>query len=185
MKNFRQQSSRKRKALLIFLAIICIGYLLPETFTMPVEGAGKSDYNQESFWYYPWGRSGTHKGVDIFAKEGTNVRAATGGIVIYSGTMGMGGNVVLVLGPKWHVHYYAHLSKQHAETFDSVSSGECIGEVGTTGNAAGKSPHLHYSIATIIPYLWQMDSDHQGWKKMFYVDPTPALNAAPERPALQ
>lgn len=164
--------------MIVTLVVIFTGYLLPEHFTMPVKGAHRNDYNQESFWYYPWGRSGTHKGVDVFAKEGTDVCSSTGGVVVYSGTMGIGGNVVLVLGPGWKVHYYAHLRERKAGVLDFVSSGETIGSVGTTGNAAGKAPHLHYSILTLVPYVWQIDSDHQGWKKMFYIDPTPGLNAA-------
>lgn len=177
MKSRWQQLSRRKKILVVTLVVIFTGYLLPENFRMPVQDARKTDYNQESFWYYPWGKSGTHKGIDIFAKEGTEVNAATGGIVIYNGTLGLGGNVILVLGPKWRVHYYAHLSAQNVSMFEYVSSGEKIGSVGTSGNAAGKSPHLHYSIATLIPYVWQIDGDHQGWKKMFYVDPTPGLNS--------
>ncbi len=46
---------------------------------MPVAGATISSYNQNSFWAYPWGKSVTHKGVDIFAKEGTAVLSSTGG----------------------------------------------------------------------------------------------------------
>lgn len=177
MKKFWQQSSRKKKFLLITGIVLVIGFLLPENFVMPVQNAHTADYNAQSFWYYPWGKSGTHKGVDIFAKEGTRVLASTGGVVLYSGTMGRGGNVLIVLGPKWRLHYYAHLQEQIAGTGDFVFAGEEIGTVGTTGNAAGKSPHLHYSISTVIPYFWRADDSPQGWKKMFYLDPTPKLNA--------
>ena len=162
----------------ITVVIFFMGFLIPEKFNMPVQNAHTADYNAESFWYYPWGKSGTHKGVDIFAKEGTSVLAATGGIVLYSGTMGRGGNVLIILGPKWRMHYYAHLQTQIASTGEFVSAGEEIATVGTTGNAAGKSPHLHYSISTIIPYIWRADSSPQGWKKMFYLDPTEKLNDA-------
>lgn len=178
MKRIWQSASQRKKALIITLVILVAGFLLPENFAMPVKNAGTQDYHAESFWYYPWGRSGTHKGVDIFAAEGTDVLSSTGGIVLYSGTMGMGGNVLVVLGPKWRVHYYAHLQTQVASTLDFVSSGELIGTVGTTGNAQGKAPHLHYSIVTVLPYFWRIDGDHQGWKKMFYLDPTPKLNSA-------
>lgn len=170
------QFFRKRKFLSIFLLIILAGYLLPQNFSIPVKGATKKYYSQESFWYYPWGKSGTHKGVDIFAKEGTDVYSSTGGIVVYSGEIKMGGNVVFVLGSKWRLHYYAHLSKINTNFFSFVSSGEKIGEVGTSGNAVGKSPHLHYSINTLIPMPWKIDGNHQGWKKMFYVNPIPFLN---------
>ncbi len=161
----------RKKIILTFLIIIILGLILPQNFSMPVEGGSKADYNKESFWYYPWGKSGTHKGVDIFAKEGTNVNSSTSGLVIYTGQLGMGGNVILVLGPKWRLHYYAHLKEIKTTAFSWASRGEVIGTVGTTGNAKGKEPHLHYSIVTVIPYLWRVDSTHQGWKKMFYLNP--------------
>jgi len=43
--------------------------LIPQNLKMPVKGATESDYNANSFWFYPWGKSVTHKGVDIFAKK--------------------------------------------------------------------------------------------------------------------
>jgi hypothetical protein len=55
--------------------------------TIPVEGATVADWNRDTFWHHPWGRSGVHKGIDIFAKEGTPVLAATGGVVLYAGTL--------------------------------------------------------------------------------------------------
>jgi peptidoglycan LD-endopeptidase LytH len=166
-----------KKALLLVLILTIIGLIIPEDFEMPVTCANKNSYNKESFWYYPWGKSGTHKGVDVFAKTGTPIVSSTSGLVIYSGQISRGGNVVVVLGPKWRIHYYAHLDKINAGTFSFVDHTDTIGTVGTSGNAQGKSPHLHYSIVTLIPYLWRMDSDHQGWKKMFYLNPVEKLNA--------
>lgn len=85
--------------------------------------------------------------------------------------MPIGGKIVLVLGPKWRLHHYAHLNDLNTSLLSFVSKKSKIGTVGTTGNAAGKTPHLHYSIVTIIPYFWRIDSDKQGWKKMFYLNP--------------
>ena len=153
------------------MIIIVIGFIIPQNISMPVAGATKADYNAKSFWYYPWGKSGTHKGVDIFAREGTEVRSATSGLVIYCGQLARGGNVVLVLGAKWRFHYYAHLQEIKTSVFSWADKGESIGTVGTTGNAVGKAPHLHYSIATPIPYFWRIDNDPQSWKKMFYLNP--------------
>lgn len=162
---------KPKKIILSFLIVVLVGLLLPQSFTIPVSDATSKDYNPNSFWYYPWGKSVTHKGVDIFAKEGTKVTAATSGLVVSCGNIKMGGNIVLVLGPKWRLHYYAHLKDITTRRFSWVSRGEAIGRVGTTGNAAGKPPHLHYAIVTAIPYLWRWDSDRQGWKKMFYLNP--------------
>jgi peptidoglycan LD-endopeptidase LytH len=91
------------------LLIVLTGYLIPQQVAIPVKGATSRDWHPKSFWYYPWGKSVTHKGVDIFAREGTPVISATPGIVIYAGTLGRGGNVALVLSSKWRIHYYAHL----------------------------------------------------------------------------
>lgn len=168
--------SKRKISFIVFAIIIIIGLLIPQPFTNPVEKADKRSYNSESFWYYPWGRSGTHKGVDIFGKEGTNVISSTGGLVVFSGEIEMGGNVVLILGPKWRLHYYAHLKDTKATLFSWTSRGDIIGTVGTTGNAKGKPPHLHYSIVTLIPYPWRVDKSRQGWKKMFYVNPIPYLD---------
>ena len=161
----------KKKIFVILVIIISVGLILPQRFVIPVDRATQKDYNPKSFWFYPWGKSGTHKGVDIFAKEGTPVFSSTTGLVIYAGQIGLGGNVVLVLGPKWRFHYYAHMKDIKATSFAWKKKGDCIGSVGTSGNAKGKEPHLHYAIVTLIPYIWRIDFDHQGWKKMFYLNP--------------
>ena len=161
---------------MIMLVILVVGLLLPQNLSNPVEGATHSDYNHESFWYYPWGKSVTHKGVDIFANTGTELHPATYGWVLYCGEISMGGKVVLMLGPKWRLHYYAHLNEIRTHSLAFKGKKGVIGTVGTSGNAAGKSPHLHYSIVTLIPYPWRIDTGPQGWKKMFYLNPIPFLN---------
>ncbi|WP_375581420.1 M23 family metallopeptidase [Marivirga tractuosa] len=137
---------------------------------MPVEGATSRDYNKNSFWYYPWGKSGTHKGVDIFAKKGTTLNSSTSGLILYEGEIEMGGKVIIILGPKWRIHYYAHLDEIKSSV-GWINKNKIIGTVGDSGNAKGKQPHLHYSIVTLIPYFWRIDSEQQGWKKMFFLNP--------------
>lgn len=165
-----------KKMALGFIVVLFGGLLIPQHFTNPVENANNKSYNAQSFWYYPWGKSGTHKGVDIFAKEGTVVKSSTGGLVIFSGEIKIGGNVVIIVGPKWRIHYYAHLKDINTNIFSWTSRNERIGTVGTSGNARGKSPHLHYSILTLIPYPWKIDQQKQGWKKVFYLNPITFLN---------
>lgn len=156
--------------------IVAIGLLWPSNPIIPVQGAGANDWNHETFWHNPWGKSGVHKGIDIFASEGTPVIAATPGVVVYAGDLGAGGKVAAVLGPKWRVHYYAHMARLDVGAGSAVSTGEPIGLVGSSGNAAGKPPHLHYSIVTLVPYPWRVRFQQQGWKKMFYLDPDRQLN---------
>lgn len=165
----------KRKIILGLISLLVIGILIPESFSIPVKDASKSDFNQNSYWYHPWGKSGTHKGVDIFAKKGTDVVASTSGIILFAGEIEMGGKVIVILGPKWRIHYYAHLDSLEA-TPGLISGDDKIGTVGDSGNASGKQPHLHYSIITLLPYLWQIDKAPQGWKKMFYLNPATLIN---------
>lgn len=165
-----------KKIFYAILFILLLGCIIPENFTIPVKGASKADYNQDSFWFYPWGKSVTHKGVDIFAKNGTPVYSSTKGIVVYTGSISAGGNIVLVLGPKWRFHYYAHLNTINTNSFSFVNNGSTIGTVGDSGNAKGKAPHLHYAIKSLLPYPWKIDKSPQGWKKMFYINPIPYLN---------
>jgi len=151
--------------------ILILGFILPENITIPVQGATKNDWNHETFWYEPWGTSGVHKGIDIFGVKNTSVVAATSGVVIFSGILGKGGNAVAILGPKWRVHYFAHLNSYSVELGNFVYINKEIGTLGDTGNATGKQPHVHYSILSIIPIPWLATMESQGWKKMFFLSP--------------
>jgi len=166
----------KRKFLYIVASfLIMIGYILPERLVIPVKGAKTTDWNHQTFWYEPWGKSGVHKGIDIFAKKGTSLLSATDGMVVYNGKFGMGGNVLAVLGPKWKIHYYAHLESTSVSIGNFVNRSQIIGTVGDSGNAKGKLPHLHYSVITLFPYFWRWDNSTQGWKKIFFLNPSEML----------
>ncbi len=167
--------NKKKIALVVFAVIIAVGYVIPENLIIPVKGASTSDWNNKSFWYEPWGKSGVHKGIDIFGDKGMPLMTSSKGWVLYTGELVLGGKVVLVLGPKWRFHYYAHLDSIITSSMSLISSGDVIGTVGDSGNAKGKAPHLHYSIVTVVPYVWRIDFDSQGWKKMFYLDPNKKL----------
>ncbi|MDH3646081.1 MAG: M23 family metallopeptidase [Gammaproteobacteria bacterium] len=144
---------------------------------IPVQDATVEDWDPLSFWHEPWGVSGVHKGIDIFAPLGTPTLAATSGVVTYTGTKGLGGNVVLILGPKWRLHYYAHLDTITVSAGRPVRRGQRIGTVGDSGNAKGKPHHLHYVIRTPFPIPWLATSGTQGWKRMFFFDPVVRFRA--------
>lgn len=159
---------------LVFVVVIA-GLLIPENLLIPVEDASAKDWNEQSFWYEPWGASGVHKGIDIFADKGKALISSSSAIVLYTGELARGGKVILSLGPKWRLHYYAHLQYSAVQRGQWIKAGEQIGLVGDSGNAQGKPPHVHYSIVTLLPYIWRIDSSTQGWKKMFYLDPSELL----------
>lgn len=163
---------RYRRFVVIPFIIIGIGFLLPQPMVIPVQGATTADWDDHSFWAYPWGSSITHKGIDIFKERGTPVITSTYGIVVYSHEGGKGGKSVMVLGPKWRFHYYAHLDQIDVFPLQPVGTGTVIGTVGDTGNAKGKPPHLHYAITTPFPYVHLREPElQQGNRRMFYLDP--------------
>ncbi len=159
------------RMLLIIVAIIVIGLLIPQNLKMPVVGADNNSYNHETFWYEGWGTSIVHKGIDVFAKKGTSVHSATKGIVLVTTEYGKGGKFVLVLGPKWRLHYYAHLDEIKTKRFAFVDQDTEIGTVGNTGNAINTPAHLHYGIGTLVLYPWRIDRSPLGYQKMFYLNP--------------
>ena len=170
--------SKIKKVFFPILVVIILGFamqLLP--FRNPVEGATVKDYHPQSYWYYPWGTSVTHKGVDIFKKKGTTVSTAYPvELVLFAGHMkGKGGNAVVTLAPGWRLHYYAHLD---AVTTHPFALGGNIGTVGNSGNAANTPSHLHFGCATLYPRIWDIDDSPHGFRKCFYLNPIPQLNKA-------
>ena len=96
-------------------------------------------------------------------------------------SVSMGGNVVWVLGPKWRLHYYAHLDSTSTDMGSWLSLGERLGTVGNSGNAKGKPSHLHYAIRRLLPAPWLNIEGPHGSGRMWFVDPTPLLDRATSR----
>lgn len=167
-----------RRLLAAAAVLFMAGFLVPAPGRIPVEGATPRDWNPKSFWFEPWGASGVHKGIDIFAPQGRPVVSAVPGIVIFREHLPLGGNVVGVLGPQWRVHYHAHLADEAdgAAPPRFVAAGTRIGAVGSTGNAAGKPPHLHYAVVSVFPLPWRYRPVTQGWKRMFFLDPVEVID---------
>jgi len=86
-----------------------------------------------------------HKGTDIFAPEGTPVRAVDEGSIRHD-TDPKGGTVVYLTGADGWRYYYAHLSSYEGKAPRKVKAGEVIGYVGRTGNAATREAHLHFEV---------------------------------------
>jgi murein DD-endopeptidase MepM/ murein hydrolase activator NlpD len=87
-----------------------------------------------------WGRM--HQGIDIGCGYGTPIHAAKAGTVIFAGQMSGYGNVIIVDHGGGFSTLYAHQSRLGASDGQSVSQGEVIGYVGSTGHSTG--PHLHF-----------------------------------------
>lgn len=121
----------------------------PAQVAVPVEGVSRR--NLVDTWGAARSEGRTHEGIDIFARRGTPVTAATEGLVARIGENRLGGTVVWVYGPGRQRHYYAHLDRVAAalEVGQRVAVGDVLGYVGNSGNARGTPPHLHYGIYTL------------------------------------
>jgi murein DD-endopeptidase MepM/ murein hydrolase activator NlpD len=85
-------------------------------------------------------------GVDLAMPKGTPIYASAAGKVTLAraGYNGGYGTMVVISHPNGTETLYAHLSKLATATGVSVSQGEIIGFVGSTGRSTG--PHLHFEV---------------------------------------
>ena len=106
---------------------------------------GVANYSHD--WWFPRFGPGwrLHQGTDIFAAQGTPVRAPGDGTVRFSDG-GLGGISTYLVQDDGTYFYMAHLSGRPAGLKEGqrVSTGDTVGYVGDTGNAEGGSPHLHF-----------------------------------------
>ncbi len=85
-----------------------------------------------------------HTGIDIGSPEGTPIKAADAGEVIFAGLMRGYGQVIIIDHGGGFATVYAHMSKMLVEEGATVKKGTVIGNVGHTGVATG--PHLHFEV---------------------------------------
>ncbi|MBO4693697.1 MAG: peptidoglycan DD-metalloendopeptidase family protein [Clostridia bacterium] len=91
----------------------------------------------------PYGKGG-HGGVDLRAPQGTTVMAVASGTVTLAGVYRDYGNCVIVDHGNGISTLYAHASRLCVKEGDTVTAGEVIALVGSTGNSTGN--HLHFEV---------------------------------------
>src|SRR5215212_1520068 len=84
------------------------------------------------------------------APRGTPILSATSGYIYNIGENNLGGQTVSVISRGGRVYYYAHLDSyaRGIHIGDRVTTRTVLGYVGTTGNAQGTPPHLHFGVYT-------------------------------------
>ena len=113
------------------------GYAAASGFVWPMPG-----YTYITCYY---GDDG-HRGIDIAGSGiyGEPIVAAAGGTVAYSGWMDSYGYCVFIDHGDGYSTRYAHASALACSAGDTVSAGQTIAYVGSTGNSTG--PHLHFEV---------------------------------------
>jgi murein DD-endopeptidase MepM/ murein hydrolase activator NlpD len=136
----RRQTQEARRQARQAAILAWVEAATPPVFRCPVDGP--VDFVDS------WGdaRSGGrhHQGTDMMSAYGTPVVAPVGGVVGSSSSTS-GGLTVELAGDNGTLYKGMHLSRL-AGARGHVASGTVIGYVGTSGNARGGSPHLHFEI---------------------------------------
>ena len=118
-------------------------------------------YNFIDSWGFPRSGGRSHKGSDVMAPRGVNVYAFTSGRVGRLSSGGLGGNALRIIGDDGNRYYYAHLQDfaPGIRPGVRVEAGQLVAFNGSSGNAAGGAPHVHFQIqpgggAPVNPYPW-------------------------------
>lgn len=102
------------------------------------------------------GRARFHKGIDLAAAYGDDVRAAAPGRVVFSGQQNGYGNTVVIEHAGGARSRYAHLASADVAHGAVVTAGQTIGRAGSSGRSTG--PHVHFEVtvgnATVDPQAW-------------------------------
>lgn len=139
-----------------------------ETLIIPVKGV-TADKLTDS-WGSPRSGGRQHHGIDIFAAQGTEVKATAPGKIVKLYLSKRGGITIYQASEDGAlVFYYAHLNGYASDLKVGmpVARGQVIGYVGQTGNAP--VPHLHFEVLTA-------NAERQWWKGE-PMNPYPLLKA--------
>lgn len=112
----------------------------------PVEFSRISSRFTNKRWHPLLSKWRSHKGVDYAARRGTPVRASGDGKVIFAGTKGGYGRLIVIRHGGRYTTAYGHLHRyaRGLRSGKKVKQGQVIGYVGSSGLATG--PHLHYEF---------------------------------------
>lgn len=115
-----------------------------ESFLLPVKGRLTTEFG-ETRYVNDFPTSYRHLGLDIAAAEGTEVKAANHGKVVFARNLMLTGNTVMIDHGEGLFSVYHHLLKLSVKENEMAERGQKIGEVGSTGFSTG--PHLHFMIS--------------------------------------
>jgi len=112
-------------------------------YQLPAKGRLSSGFGKLRF--YNSGKVSSHAGLDIANKKGTSILAPQKGKVIFSETLEVHGNTIIIDHGYGIISIFCHLNKRRIRKNKYVKKGQKIGEMGMTGVASGV--HLHWGMS--------------------------------------
>ena len=110
----------------------------PLVFQWPVRGRVIAGFGSDV-------RGVPNSGIDVAVPAGTDIRAAEGGLVLYTGNEIKGlGNLILLRHRDGFITAYAHAKSFAVKAGDDVRRGQVIAKSGQTGSAT--KPQVHFEI---------------------------------------
>jgi peptidoglycan LD-endopeptidase LytH len=147
--------------------------LMSRRLLLPIQGLSKKKLS-DSF-LEPRGAK-RHHAIDLGAPRGRPILAVEDGVIRRIKWHPRGGLTIYQYGPEGrYSYYYAHLQKLAKGLAEGclVQRGDVIGYVGSTGDAAASSPHLHFEVRKL--------ANRDAWWSGDQIDPYPLFLAGEER----
>ena len=142
LKDETEQVAEQRNAALGQLAQLAerqADKIAENRWVLPLDSYGiTATYGEYGLW------SSYHTGLDFNGDEGDPIKSVANGIVTSTGSDGAYGNKTVVTLEDGTEIWYCHQSSIHVSVGDTVTAGEVIGAVGSTGHVTGS--HLHLEV---------------------------------------
>ncbi len=154
--------------MLVLAAAVLLGLVLSpraSAWTWPVDGTVLRPFVAEDDPY----AGGQHRGIDIAAPAGADVRSAATGVVAFVGQLPHEGLCLTIRTADGYSVTLVHLGSIGVRTGTAIEEGEVVGTIGPSGDAEWPEPYVHLGI--------RLTADPHG-----YLDP---LSLLPARPAGQ
>jgi hypothetical protein len=166
LKSGNKEGSVIRRIGVVALCALALPVAAAQAWTWPADGPVLRPFSFDRAHPYA---AGQHRGIDLGAPSGADVRAPAGGTVTFTGTVPTGGKTVSIETTDGYTATLLHLGSIGVRKGQAVTEGSVVGTIGPSGVMTGTNPFVYFGV--------RRTSDDQG-----YVDP---LKFLPSRPAAQ
>jgi murein DD-endopeptidase MepM/ murein hydrolase activator NlpD len=138
-------------------------YPLPQTSAISLPYGWQNNPRTEEVFF--------HSGIDFQAAISTPTQSVGDGTVVFAGTQGTYGNLVIINHSGGLQSRYAQLETIKVKVGEQVKAGHVIGTVGITGQPSSIQPHLHFEIRATSSLGWVAKDPKDFWENKGDVSP--------------